>query len=458
MIHNDTGFASESVRWILRDSIAMLKWLPASLRSSPPKIITDDPLATIKTKNKSNEVYAVSRVNPLFIEDDLCAEATGHTNLSDGLCNLQTSDSSGYDSRGSSNSSSGAADEDSRIKDTEANILENGSCHLRSILVTIIGDAKEKPILKPIPEGRVEPAVPPPVWPRRSDQLQNMGSENTSIFYTSLRFDPTSRIHRKARRPSCRGDSFSRGLSTHDVLKNISYTINLAVSEYGDGQMAPSELLENLRDSINKKINALSRTEDASPLDLMPHRLAIDNTPKSYTNKTDGASNHERTCNAEEVQPQRGSCSDSSSGYSDLSPTTSSSTFQALRPMFISNNNAFGSSSLRRKNMIYGMLPRQHQIDSKANGIQIQPETKNEIENEVDTKEDKGYRYPEYQGIDFTLDGDQAEKLIQRLKSRKQQRCICRFIISLLGFFLFLLTVILVSMLLTKGKRIFGSL
>ncbi|RZF48191.1 hypothetical protein LSTR_LSTR016654 [Laodelphax striatellus] len=61
-------------------------------------------------------------------------------------------------------------------------------------------------------------------------------------------------------------------------------------------------------------------------------------------------------------------------------------------------------------------------------------------------------------GPDFTLDAHQAELLMRKLKQSKRQRCWCRAVTSLMALFFFLFSVMLVSMLLTRGKRFFGSL
>lgn len=59
---------------------------------------------------------------------------------------------------------------------------------------------------------------------------------------------------------------------------------------------------------------------------------------------------------------------------------------------------------------------------------------------------------------DFTLDLPQAEQLRLKMKREKQFRHRCRIVTSFLSLVFFLLTVVVVSLLLTRGKHPFGSM
>ncbi|XP_050521911.1 uncharacterized protein LOC126894734 [Daktulosphaira vitifoliae] len=61
-------------------------------------------------------------------------------------------------------------------------------------------------------------------------------------------------------------------------------------------------------------------------------------------------------------------------------------------------------------------------------------------------------------GLQFTLDPQQAEKLMQKMKVGKKQRCWCRVITALLGLIMFLVSVVTVSLALSRGQKMFGSL
>jgi hypothetical protein len=59
---------------------------------------------------------------------------------------------------------------------------------------------------------------------------------------------------------------------------------------------------------------------------------------------------------------------------------------------------------------------------------------------------------------DFTLDLPRAEALRLQLKREKRLRHYCRIFVYFLSFIFFILTVMIVSLLSTKGKRMFGSM
>uniref|UniRef100_A0AAR5PUH6 Uncharacterized protein n=1 Tax=Dendroctonus ponderosae TaxID=77166 RepID=A0AAR5PUH6_DENPD len=59
---------------------------------------------------------------------------------------------------------------------------------------------------------------------------------------------------------------------------------------------------------------------------------------------------------------------------------------------------------------------------------------------------------------DFTLDVPRSELLSKRLREDKKWRFRCRVLTSFLGLVFFLLSVMAVSMILTRGKRMFGSM
>lgn len=59
---------------------------------------------------------------------------------------------------------------------------------------------------------------------------------------------------------------------------------------------------------------------------------------------------------------------------------------------------------------------------------------------------------------DFTLDVPRSEHLLKRMKNDKKWRCRCRLLTSFFGLIFFLLSVMAVSLILTRGKRMFGSM
>uniref|UniRef100_A0A6V7KZ11 Uncharacterized protein n=1 Tax=Bracon brevicornis TaxID=1563983 RepID=A0A6V7KZ11_9HYME len=60
--------------------------------------------------------------------------------------------------------------------------------------------------------------------------------------------------------------------------------------------------------------------------------------------------------------------------------------------------------------------------------------------------------------LDFTLDGARAERLGRVIARAKRRRQWCRAITALFGLVFFVLSVIVVSLSVTKGRKIFGSM
>ncbi|GLH02377.1 Uncharacterized protein GBIM_08404 [Gryllus bimaculatus] len=59
---------------------------------------------------------------------------------------------------------------------------------------------------------------------------------------------------------------------------------------------------------------------------------------------------------------------------------------------------------------------------------------------------------------DFTLDVARAERLLRKIREAKQRRCACRLLTWALALVVFLAAVVAVSMLVTRGQRVFGPL
>ncbi|XP_074098750.1 uncharacterized protein LOC141527255 isoform X2 [Cotesia typhae] len=60
--------------------------------------------------------------------------------------------------------------------------------------------------------------------------------------------------------------------------------------------------------------------------------------------------------------------------------------------------------------------------------------------------------------LDFTLDGHRAERLGRLIARAKRKRQWCRALTTILGLVFFILSVVVVSMSVTKGRKIFGSM
>lgn len=59
---------------------------------------------------------------------------------------------------------------------------------------------------------------------------------------------------------------------------------------------------------------------------------------------------------------------------------------------------------------------------------------------------------------DFTLDVPRAEQLRIKMQQEKKFRCRCRFMLAFFGLAFFLMTVVIFSLMLSRGKRMFGSM
>lgn len=60
--------------------------------------------------------------------------------------------------------------------------------------------------------------------------------------------------------------------------------------------------------------------------------------------------------------------------------------------------------------------------------------------------------------LNFTLDGSRAERLRRTIEEAKRRRQWCRVIITLFGLIFFILSVVIVSLSVTKGRKVFGSM
>ncbi|XP_075215095.1 uncharacterized protein LOC142320981 [Lycorma delicatula] len=346
----------------------MLKWLSTTRHST--LTITDDPLATI-TVDKPLQVYAVSRVNPIFKEEE--DERSKRIGGVPG--------SSGYSSQSQPSASEWSSGEDS------VTILEQHAGYVKSILISVRGP------LSPIPEGKV---VPRPVWPRYQRRQRKPPAVQADDLFLYNSSSGQNNVQKKIhQRPE-------------QVLRDLSHTISLAVDQKA---VPPEEVLRTLGETINRSLEALSASAGRDPL---------------YD-----------------------SSSASSSGFSDLTPTPTSSSSE---------------SRLHDSNMIYGVL-HNHKPGSGYEKLcppEIQPPppiyeappapTKTQLQTKK-TSDTYVCRGP-----DFTLDVHQAERLMRKLKASKRQRCWCRVVTSMMALFFFLLSVMVVSMILTRGKRVFGSL
>ncbi|XP_067002829.2 uncharacterized protein [Anabrus simplex] len=360
----------------------MLKWLAGSRPKSPPHdIVTDDPLATIKVE-RPLEIYAVSRVNPIFDEEDQERRKAPKPE------SPGKSASSGY---GNSSECSSEEPKSTLLREDALTVLEQNVGFVKSILVAV-SPRRAAASLTPIPEGKVDYCIPKPVWPR-PDQVPTLTTtqQQDSLVDDALLL--------------CSDDSKDHSVSEIDTSSHA------ALKEPPD-KLSPEEALRKLSLTLSssRHVSKMSR--------------ALSGTGSSSAT--------------------------SSSGFSEMPYEDLASVRNAL---------------------IYGTLGRAQGYEKLlAAKVPTKPAADNSpwetysgagvTQGDVKLKS-KGdpFFYPSFtERLDFTLDKARAERLLKKIRSAKQQRFWCRLITSLLGLLFFLLSVMVVSLLLTRGKRIFGPL
>lgn len=297
----------------------MLKWLLAGAPSRQTtsvvstEVVTDDPLALICTHkvDRPLEIYAVSRVNPLFDEND------GKSSCGDRKSRRQQqqqeqeqkqelqqehgspefpdkSASSGYGShRYNSSSESGNEDpaEPTILRDDPTTGFDQNVGCVKSSLVAVRGNNTSPrrhnrypsaAILSTIPEGKVDYCIPRPVWPRHHKFPPESFVDNALVLYTSLTynaFDQNSGKSTEHSNPTnTSSQEFFSQLSTtirqeaegkgNEILKGIIQT-NLKLESIQTNSSS-EEALRNLsvtlshREPLTKMSRALSNSSSSS--------------------------------------------------------------------------------------------------------------------------------------------------------------------------------------------------
>ncbi|XP_060536259.1 uncharacterized protein LOC132708140 isoform X2 [Cylas formicarius] len=341
--------------------------------------------------------------------------------------------------------------------------------------------------LSTIPEGRVDLPVPQPIWPmdRRYDSLV----DDALLLYTSLNYVPEI----KSTRPDARR---SLDLSVKDLLVDLLASINRTL----DGKMgSPEDMLRTINEEITLKLDALRNTTEEEMRRLcvnLSNSKRVSSVMRAFS-QSSSSGRSSSSCRDDDIY--RVPSNSSSSGFSD-SPTLNRRPSDALlpaAPVFLHDDVA-GLSRGMRNALIYGTLCR-HKLtkesrtigdsvflkDFKCDKQVVVPVEKNAVGTSlVADAEDKPSVWALYYGMraegaeqyltgkptdvpiypggrpeaDFTLDLPRSELLSKRMKADKKWRCRCRLLTSFLGFVFFLLSVMAVSLILTRGRRMFGSM
>ncbi|XP_063223037.1 serine/arginine repetitive matrix protein 1 [Bacillus rossius redtenbacheri] len=426
----------------------MLKWLAGGARPRSPlaDVVTDDPLAAVRAhtapaQRRPLEIYAVSRVNPLFDDEVSPRKPASRAEDSDSPNNSNNhnnrSSSSGYGSpryHSSSDYSSGTEEINgqrvyvggraSALRPDALTVLEQNVAFVRGILVAAgrrrrRGD--DPAALSPIPEGLLDlAAIPRPVWPRRPRRPAEPAASAPPDQVLRELSDTLGRSL-----DALRGEAPPPPPAAEDVLRELSVTLSRGLDALREKASPPptEEVLRELSDKLGRGL--ASPPASPSPPPPPPEEVLRGSHRGPPPKESDDDTQPRESSSATETTS---SSRASSSGYSDAAP------LYGRRPPPRARV-ADGDCSLWTTYVGAGVV---------AGDVRLKADTK--------------CYYPSLHRPDFTLDKHSAERLMRRIKSAKRRRCWCRVVTSFLGLLFFLLAVMVVSLLLTRGERLFGSL
>ncbi|XP_023710328.1 uncharacterized protein LOC111866045 isoform X2 [Cryptotermes secundus] len=448
----------------------MLKWLLAGAPSPQTAsvistdIVTDDPLATICAHkvDRPLEIYAVSRVNPLFYEDDDrsgCDDRKNHQEQQqqDSPELPEKSASSGYGShRYNSSSESGTEEptEPAILRDDAITILEQNLGYVKSILVAVKGNNpspkryNQRPIgvmLTPIPEGKVDYCIPRPVWPRHQEGPPDSIVDDALLLYTSFTYTSSDQNSGKSTE-----NTDPRIVSSEELVRGLSNTIS-QVTEFKENGTPKDNCKKTL------KLESLQRSPSSEEIlrklsVSLSHRESLTKMSRALSNSSGSSGGALRTRPSEDRETarllllQRLEESTRASRAVVRGSSSSSTSSSGFSSSYSSQQGELSSVTNSVRNaMVYGTL-------RKLSG-DYEKLRKNEFQ-----EQDRSLRFKSAYYPDFTLDMHRAECLMLKIKVAKRRRCWCRLVTSLLGLVFFLMSVMVVSMLVTKGKRLFGPI
>lgn len=293
--------------------------------------------------------------------------------------------SSGYESRNSSGNTVHTnpgfeADRDASFEKEPVTILEQNTGFVKSIVVAVRG-RKESTTLNPIPEDNIniDYTIPRPVWPRHDKYKKQHAYKNESQTH-----DWHSEHERST---SPRGDNFiirpkissreDTSDTTHQVLKELAHTIKHAIDQ--KTQLSPEDLLRTLRNSMNlvssdcavrQLPQSLNQSEVATISRAFSHTSSFSehrNRPLSdaeagrlsLLQRLGKLSLYEPPAYEKHVRESSTSSEETSSGFSEFSPSPTTSTSSRRSPentnvpLFTHDNLSHVSNGLRNA-VLYG--------------------------------------------------------------------------------------------------------
>ncbi|KAK4884578.1 hypothetical protein RN001_000849 [Aquatica leii] len=497
----------------------MLRWLgPRKVQSAPDQStdiseaveeVTEDPLAAIGPKRKGQKIYSVSRINPLF-EDNYHSTTLNRKNgCSVSLRNSyppsnEKSDSSGYGGSRVEVITDTPEIEKLRLRDDLVSILEQNSNYVKSIQIGTVYGKHQKSVpslvsgssaggtLTTIPEGKVDFGIPKPVWPKFSENLDDLKKQinpydslvdEALLLYTSKNYVPNSQ------------QSFlsDKDVSIKEILIDLSNCINATINEKNN--VNTEKMLKRMREKISTSLDVLKYSSEDEMRKLyvnLSNQEKISTVVRAFSNSSSSGNSSQgspefncariRTISGDVDEIYQVPSASSSSGFSDS--VKHSAAFKYSLP---TEEVALNSNGIRNA-IIYGTLCRTNHKFSSANDQYLHKTDKCDERKKsllLSSEDSKPSVWQQYYGVnlaqqgeikynlkpsdvpvypggrpeaDFTLDLPRSELLAKKMKQDKKWRCRCRLLTSFLGLVFFLLSVMAVSLMLTRGKRMFGSM
>ncbi|XP_018329378.1 uncharacterized protein LOC108739809 [Agrilus planipennis] len=498
------------------------KKAPTHQHQSTDGIATDDPLAVIDFTGKSRKIYSVTRSNPLYDDDgNIISSNHSSPNSELGKeYGRNKSSSSGYSGshQGSSSNQELFDSENVKFREDTISILEQNEDYVKSIQIGCgnkrLMQSRASSLttgtganLSAIPEGKIDCLIPSPIWPdehllkltQTRENFKDSLVDETLLLYTSFSYIPDD------------NNEEQKDISVKELLLELSEYVDKMCDVEITKKHDPEQVLRSIKEKITTSLEALKNCTEEEV-----RRLCINLSNKARSNSVVRAlSNSSSSGNSSQSSPEwSGGCGggggrvrtysseiediyhlptsgSSSSGFSDVNNKLNNSRY-TLFDDFVCDQNDL------RNTLIYATLYRtklkllsganerifeRNKWNRSSNTSSNQSRNKNLLRAARDTKPSVWEQYygvktvpvnvsttyvpkpadvPLFPGgrpeADFTLDLPRSEFLNKKMKEDKKWRCRCRLLTTFLGFIFFILSVMAVSLILTKGKRMFGSM
>ncbi|XP_074037090.1 uncharacterized protein isoform X2 [Leptinotarsa decemlineata] len=475
----------------------MLRWMNPTKPPKPPdglvavKIqgdhITDDPLAAIESgrdNRTQNKIYSVSRVNPLFVDNNDDNSKKPPSSHRKSPPSREKSTSSGYGGSNRDSSLDPIYHEHLKLMEDVGVILEQNPAFVKSIRIAARGVKINSTVpshssssgggtLSTIPEGKVDQPIPKPIWPlhdRRLIEQYDSLVDDALLLYTSLSYMPDKN------KPS----ETYLDISVKDLLMELLNSINDTLE--GKNNTAPEDMLKMIDEKIRLKLELLkhSSEEEMKRLCLNLSNCRKKNSVlRALSNSSSSGTSRVRTISSETEDIYQLPSGSSNSDFSDsLKEPPGAAVFVhddlGSVPNLVRNTLIYGTLCRAKVSTNEALLKRSKKISTfpKKSLLQAVNDNKPSVWEQyygVKAVEEGEVKFvtkptdvPLYPGgrpeADFTLDIPRSEHLMKRMKEDKKWRCRCRLLTSFLGLIFFLLSVMAVSLILTRGKRMFGSM